>query len=276
MRKQTVPSNRRQAHMADLESFVLFDGLTSAEMSNVLPFLRLRILKKGMIVIEQGQTRSGLFLLQKGSVKVCLHDDEGKETILNICIAGEVLGEANAADGRGHTASVVTLEDSHFLWLSTADFSSCQQEFPQISRNLARMLAGRLRSATTNQEVSATLDLSGRVAHYLLLWANKHGVAMSPRSGHILLPVRITQSELAAKVGSKRECVNRILSHFKEKGYMSIAGNGKITLHDIAALQECCQSIPGRAFPESKGKPRQMKDSFSRDRSDITSMAMER
>ena len=54
-------------------------------------------------------------------------------------------------------------------------------------------------------------------------------VVMSERDGKMVIPERLTQKELAARVGASREMINRILRDLTTGGYVSIE-DGHITI----------------------------------------------
>jgi CRP/FNR family cyclic AMP-dependent transcriptional regulator len=50
------------------------------------------------------------------------------------------------------------------------------------------------------------------------------------------IPMRLTQSDLAALVGASRVSVNQALGQFRKRGAISIAKDGRLNVHDEEAL----------------------------------------
>ena len=69
----------------------------------------------------------------------------------------------------------------------------------------------------------AMLDVYGRVARVLLELAVE-------RDGKMVIPEKLTQKEIAARVGASREMINRILRDLTTGGYVSME-DGRITIN---------------------------------------------
>jgi CRP/FNR family cyclic AMP-dependent transcriptional regulator len=84
---------------------------------------------------------------------------------------------------------------------------------PQLAFQIIRGLINRLRIATENVRSLALLDVYGRVARLLLQLAE-------PEDGQLVVRERLTQQDIADRVGSSREMVSRILKDLKTGGYI--------------------------------------------------------
>ncbi len=84
--------------------------------------------------------------------------------------------------------------------------------------NLIRMTRG----LNENVRSLALLDVYGRVARMLLDLAVEQG-------GNQVIPEKLTQQEMASKVGTSREVINRILRDLITGGYIKIEEK-KITI----------------------------------------------
>jgi CRP/FNR family transcriptional regulator, cyclic AMP receptor protein len=77
------------------------------------------------------------------------------------------------------------------------------------------------------------MDVPGRVAAQLSALAREYG---EPSSNGTLIPLPLTQSDLAALVGASRVRVNQAISFFKKRRYLSVGTDHRITIHDADAL----------------------------------------
>jgi CRP/FNR family cyclic AMP-dependent transcriptional regulator len=175
-----------------------------------------------------------LYVLLEGTVKVHTALPDGTEVILAVLGAGEVLGEMSLADSLGRSASVTTLEDSTFLWMDGKTFLSGIEEVPAISRNLLDILSRRLRLADTHTRSLAALDVHGRVAAQLLAFAREYGEPLP--DGGTLIPLRLTQTDLAGLVGASRVRVNQALGYYRKRGSISLNKNHRIIVRDDVSL----------------------------------------
>ncbi len=75
--------------------------------------------------------------------------------------------------------------------------------------------------------------MPGRVASQLLALAREYGQE-TPEG--VRVPIRLTQSDLAALVGASRASVNQALGQFKKRGTVSVGKDGRFTVLDADAL----------------------------------------
>ena len=113
-------------------------------------------------------------------------------------------------------------------------FLSSMEEVPAIARNLVGILSRRLRLADTHARSLAALDVHGRLAAQILAFAREYGEPLS--DGGTLIPLRLTQTELAGLVGASRVRVNQALGYYRKRGNISIDRDHRITVHDEEAL----------------------------------------
>jgi len=190
---------------------------------------------------DRGQCGEGIYVLLQGTVKVAVRRHR-TEVILDILGAGQVLGEISTVDEAGHSASVMTLETCRLIWMEAADFAACRYTIPSLNHNLVAILTQRLSRISARLEALATLDSYGRVAYQLLAFAQEYGQAAP--SADILLPLHLTQSDLASLIGISRERVKRVLSLYKRQGCISVGADNHLTIHDCHALSQRCGVSP--------------------------------
>ena len=142
-------------------------------------------------------------------------------------------------DSAGRSANVVTLEDSVCLTMDRGSFHQCLKSIRGLSYNLVRLLSRRLRLANEQIQALSTLDVRGRVARQLLAVAQQYGEAEESQS--VKIPLRLTQTDVAALVGASRERVNQVIVDFKDNGFISVDPSHRFTVHDIEALVGRCQ-----------------------------------
>ena len=141
-------------------------------------------------------------------------------------------------DRQARSATVTALEPCSVLWADRATFGAWLQTVPELNANLLRLLARRLRLASIQILTLSTLDLHGRVARQLLSLAAECGEPLHDGGDAVLIPLRLTQSDLAAMVGATRARVNAVLMYYKRHGVIAVDRSLRITLRDPAALEE--------------------------------------
>jgi len=193
-----------------------------------------RTFPAGAGVLTAEESGEAVYVLLGGTVKVHTTLSDGTQVILAVLGPGEVVGEMSLADSLGRSASVTTLEDSTFLWMDRKTFLSGIEEVPAISRNLFGILSRRLRLADTHTRSLAALDVHGRVAAQLLAFAREYGEALP--DGGTLIPLRLTQTDLAGLVGASRVRVNQALGYYRKRGSISLNKDHRIIVRDEVSL----------------------------------------
>ena len=217
-----------------LSEIPLFRGVPAHELERLAPLMHERSFPAGTSVITAEEPGEGAYVILSGTAKVYVAHTDGSEVILAILGPGEVVGEMSLADSLGRSASVLTLEDSTFLWMDRRTFLSGMEEMPAIARNLVGILSRRLRLADTHARSLAALDVHGRVAAQLLAFAREYGEPLP--DGGTLIPLRLTQTELAGLVGASRVRVNQTLGYYRKKGSISLDKDHRLVVHDQDAL----------------------------------------
>ncbi len=222
-----------------LAEVTLFRGLTTGQLAKLSALLQCKRSPTGTEIITANRPGGIAYIIQEGSVKVHTGQPDGSDVILAILGAGEVVGEMSLADSLGRSASVTTLEPSILLFMERATFWESLKEMPRITYNLINILSRRLRLANIHAQSLSRLDVYGRVAGQLLAFAREYGEAEP--NGDVLIPLRLTQSDLAGMVGASRVRVNQALSFYKRRKYLSVNDDRHIVIHNSAALSHRCR-----------------------------------
>ena len=207
---------------ADLKSIPLFEGVPEADLQALAQGTVTRNYPKQAIIVSEGDESDSLYLILAGRVKIYLADEHGKELILAIKGPGQYFGEM-VLDEQPRSASVMTLEPAQFAILSRTDFRAFLLAHPEVSLQLIQNLIRVARGLNRNVRNLAMLDVYGRVARILLELAVE-------RDGKLQIPERLTQKDIAARVGASREMINRILRDLTTGGYVSLE-DGRITIN---------------------------------------------
>jgi CRP/FNR family cyclic AMP-dependent transcriptional regulator len=205
-----------------LENVPLFSGLPKEALAEIEQHGTVKSYKKNVIVINQDDETYSLYVILKGSVKVFVSGEDGREAVLNHQEAGDYFGDLALIDKQPRVASVMTMEPSKFMIISREDFLTCLSKNPEIAINLIKPMTSRMRMLAKNVSSLALLDVYGRVARILL--------EQSEEQGDVLVTEKLTQQEIADMVGASRAMVSRILKDLKEGGYISIEKK-RITIH---------------------------------------------
>ena len=176
-----------------------------------------RLFPKNTVLVQEGDKSDQIYVVLTGRLKVFLADSDGKEIIVDTLGPNQYFGEM-ALDGEPRSASVMTVEASKLAVVQRADFKRFLAEHPDDSFQFILALIQRARNLTRTVGNLALLDVYGRVARLLL----DNAVEESSR---LVVVERMSQQEIAKRVGSSREMVSRILGDLREGKYISMENN---------------------------------------------------
>jgi len=182
----------------------------------------LRRYAAGEVLITEGEVSDALYVLVAGQLKVYTSDAKGRELNYNILQPGEFFGEM-FLDGGPRSASVKAIVASQCVVVDQVAFRGFMAAYPEFAERLVTTLIGRLRHATLQIKGLALDGVYERLAAELTqVPPDAHGVRM--------LPVELTQREIAARVGATREMVNHLMRKLIRDGYLVKHENGRFVV----------------------------------------------
>ena len=187
---------------------------------------RLRTFRRGQVVFTTGDPSDTLIVVVSGRVKVVVRSADGGELTLTAVGPGGVIGVVSAADGGPRSADAETLEDCRLLFVPREVIQDLCGRAPSVAQALASSVAANLRRLTEDTSDLVFLDLPRRVAKVLL---------SQPRDDHGVIGQKMTQEELAHRVGGARQSVNAALRGFERRGWIQVR-NQAVTVKQAAAL----------------------------------------
>lgn len=212
----------------------LFQELQPAELDQVLAHAAIRRFTRGVTVLRKGDPGSSVLVILHGRLRVTSTAEDGKEVMLGVLGAGDVLGEMSLLDGRERSADAIALEDCVLLIVERSHFLRLLKSSPDLCLRLMAVLCDRLRRANLALEDIALLDLPTRLGRLLLRLSQDYGTA-APHGTRI--EVKLSQKDLSTLVGGSREQVNRQLRQWeqdgtiaKERGHLVLARPERLAL----------------------------------------------
>ena len=176
---------------------------------------QVRSFARNTVFIHEGETGDSLFVILSGRVKVFVADADGREMVLDIHGPGDYVGEL-ALDGHPRAASVMAMEPTACSVLTRDALRAAIIAHPDLALSLVCTLIERVRIATEKVRNLALMDVYGRVARLLL------SLAVEQPDGKMVVPERLTQQDIADRVGASRDMVSRIFKDLATGGYVTV------------------------------------------------------
>lgn len=174
-----------------------------------------------------------LYIIASGKVKISDATTSDRESILAVMGPSDMFGELALFDPGPRTSTATAITDVRTVSMDRAVLRSWISGRPEISEQLLRVLARRLRR--TNDAIMDQIftDVAGRVAKQLLHLARQFGT----QQGSVLrVHHGLRQTELAQLVGASRETVNKTLADFAVRGGWILFDSSGLTILDTQRL----------------------------------------
>lgn len=206
-----------------------FAFLPASELGRLARLCTVRTLRAGDTLFEEGQPCRGLLVVAEGAVEIRQVSLRGREQVFHTEGPGAALGEAPLFDGGGYIASAVARAPTRVLRLSRAEVVRLCRRRPDVALAMLKTLARRVRRFADIVSDLAFRPVTERLARHL-------GSAV-PGSIHAgtRIDLGLTQSQLAARLGTVRELVARSLSQLEAAGVIS-RERSRVVIRDPARL----------------------------------------
>ena len=204
-----------------------FSSLGEETLSHFLAHARRNEYASGATIFVEGEPSLGLYWLASGTLKVVKTSTSGKEQTLHYVKAGKTFNEAGAFSTLPNPASIIALEASQ-VWRIPAEIIRNQiQADPAFAQLVIDTLSMRLRHQVTLIEDLSLRSVTSRLAS-LILEESKEDLFIRPNW--------LTQSELAARLGTVEDVVRRSLRKLETANLIDVSRQ-QIRVLNRSALQ---------------------------------------
>ena len=199
-------------------------------------------LARGDVLFHAGDQAAGLYVLHHGKVKLTKPSRQPqpavtisrkgrptipspRESILGLIGPGEVFGELSMLDGGHRSTTSTAMLDCELRTVPRRAIMELIATRHDVAQAMLQQMAHRVR--VSNETISGLVlcDVPGRLAFLLLTLAERFG---EPTEQGMQVHHDLTQAELAQMVGASRETVNKVLTDFSARKWISMAGKSII------------------------------------------------
>lgn len=202
--------------------------------------------ESGSYLFWEGEPTGKLYYIRSGKVKLRKSTEDGKDFILSILQAGDMLCEPDDGMRAVHSFSAEAIEDAELGVIQWKDLEILLYRHGDFAVRFMNWMALMHRVTESKFRDLLLFGKPGALASTLIRLANSYGVA-TPEG--ILIRLKLTNSELADFVGTTRESVNRMLSGLKDEGTIELR-KGCILILNLNALKQICQCPACPACPK--------------------------
>jgi CRP-like cAMP-binding protein len=189
-------------------------------------------IKKGEPIFEEGDMTNGIFCVKDGVCKMTKLSANGKDQIVKLVKAGELLGQRSMISEEPANLSAVALEDMEVCFVPKSEILNFFNHNNQFSMNVMKTICGDLKEADDHMVSMAQKSVKERLAETLIYLEETFG---NNEDGS--LRIQLSREELAGMIGTATESCIRLLSEFNKNGLVDLSGK-KITIKNKSLLKK--------------------------------------
>ena len=205
------------------------DRLPQHLLDAIAPRGKTRTFPAQAILINEGDTTDSLYILLSGRVKVYAASGDGREVVLTEYGPGEYFGEL-AIHGEPRSASIKALGVCTCRVVQGFELRQFMADHPDFAMHLTRKLIRMVRRLTEQVRSIALQDVYGRMVRVL-------NELSEPDGDEWVLRQKLTQQDVADRVGSSREMVNRVMKDLTTGGYVVVRDGRHVILRKLPAAR---------------------------------------
>ena len=211
-----------------------FTGVEERILTELAEGLRLIRYERGEVVFWQGEPCPGLQIIENGMVKLFKVSPQGRELIVNIFKEKATFAEVPVFDGGLTPVNVAALEESDIWQVDAVVIRRLMQKHPELNRQVMLNLAKNLRMMVGIIEEVSFYQVTHRLARLL--------IQMTPEQLAGTDSARLTQDQLAARLGTVREVVARSLRDLERSGAIRVERR-QIQVLDERVLKQWAEGV---------------------------------
>jgi CRP/FNR family cyclic AMP-dependent transcriptional regulator len=204
-------------------------GLDDILLADLADHTQLLFFEEDEVIFLEGQTCLGLYILESGRVKIFKYSQAGREMIINVLNAGDSFNEVPVFDQGVNPANVAAVLDTQVWLIEAHALRTLIAHHPRAAQQIIINLSQNLRMLLDKVAELSFYTVTARLAHLLLEVPTDQLAGKGSE--------RITQDDLAARIGTVREVVARSLKELENCGAIQVEW-GKITILDETRLSE--------------------------------------
>ena len=196
-----------------LKAVSYFSSMDAAALKLVAQAAIRRVYDAGQVILLEGEPCAGLYIVEGGWLKVIKIGMDGREQMLQTLGAGDAFNAISVFTDVPNQATVTALENSQVWIVRREVLLSMMDEHPALARQVVKDLAGRVMYLVRMVEDLSLRSVEARLARLILEQAEGEAVQRQRWA---------TQAEMAARLGTVPDVVNRALRKLAAAGLIHV------------------------------------------------------
>ena len=209
----------------------LFRHLVEEELQDIMLNKITETYKRGSIIYQEGNRMKGFYCVQSGIIKIYQTGFDGKEQIIRFAKTGDIIGYRSVVSNEPACTTTEVIEESTLCHIPTDILLNLVRTNGNFAVELMKLTCKELGEANSYITDIAQKTVKERLAEILIQLDDEFG-----EDAEGVLKISLTREELSNIVGTATESIIRLLSEFKNQGYIQLNGR-KIKILDKPGLK---------------------------------------
>jgi CRP/FNR family cyclic AMP-dependent transcriptional regulator len=189
---------------------------------------------KNDFLFMEGDAAREIFLVADGKVKVGFYDQEGNEQVIAFLGKGEILGEmAMFGTPRHREFAQCVANGTKICKLRVEKAQELARDYVPFSLTMTKRIGERAQRLERRLQILLFKDARQRLIEFLKDLCSEIG---RPYRDGIKIMLDITQSDIAALIGSSRKTVSLLFTELEDEGIVKFYGRKEIYVADVEHL----------------------------------------
>ena len=209
-----------------------FQGIDDERIAQIVELSNIKRYSSDEFIYMLGDQQSNVFCILDGRVKVSIVGQGGDEFVLAIWEAGICFGESSFHDDGKMPLEARVLNDATVLVIPHSVIEKVLEDGTIFYRNIMLDMIGRAKDLYRLVEILLFRPLHAKLAARVLHFISIFGEECEEG---IVLPIKLSQSDLAGMSGGSRQRVNQIFRKWAASGIVTKMDKYYV-VHDVEAL----------------------------------------
>jgi len=225
----------------------LQEGLTAAQACEIRGLLKRQVAQPHEIIFRQGEASEWLYIVRAGQLKLTATDRDGREQIIRVAVAGQLIGY-HAISDLHHPYTATVLTPARLCGIRHHDMLRVMEQNVEVSRRLVQLLNQELSQAQALIRILGQKSAAEKLALFLLSLVPEHERREPPAE----MPMPLSRREMADMLGLAVETVSRLMAELKRARIIEAPRGGHIRILDRKGLHAFTDAAvqPGRRAAE--------------------------
>ena len=213
-----------------IKQFNSLKTLSKEELIRISNCKTSRVIKKGEVIFEEGETLNGVYCVRDGICKLTKLSANGKDQIIKLVVKGELLGQRSLISNESANLKATALNDMELCFIPKAEIINDLKKNSDFTFDVLKHMAHDLKEADDIIVNMAQKSVRQRLAEALIYIHDNFGT-----NSDGTLSVILSREDFASIVGTATESAIRTLSQFKREGLISAVGK-QIKIENLEGL----------------------------------------